>query len=190
MDRHGPVLLGGVLAWTTTGAEEERVADDDADRDGTEAAFDALFLDRWDRMVRRAFLIVRSEATAEEVVQDAFAEVHRRWDRIERHEAYLARAVTTGAIRRADRARRERPLHPADDRPDRAAGGDERLTDRLLVEDLLASLAPSARAIVVLKFFDGLTEAEIADQVGCRPGTVGPTVTRALRRLAQEVERP
>lgn len=143
----------------------------------------ALFLERWDPMVRRAVLIVGSVATAEEVVQDAFTEVHRRWATIVDPAAYLARVVTTGAMRRSRLQRRERPWRPADDvatvdgEPDR-------------FHELLAGLSPRARAIVTLKFHDGLSEREIAEQVGCRPGTVGPTLTRALRRLAEEVEQP
>lgn len=152
------------------------------------AAFDALFLDRWDRMVRRAYLVVGSVATAEEVVQDAFAEVYRRWPDIERHDAYLARVVTTGAIRRSTRANRERPT-VIDEHAGPALVVDGPGPDRVLVGALLDRLDVRARAMVVLKFYDGLTETEIAEQVGCRPGTVGPTITRAIRRMAKEVER-
>lgn len=186
MDSGAPPLLGGVIGWSGSDVEEEPVGPGVAETEQVDDAFDALFLRMWDRMVRRAFLVVRSIESAEEVVQDAFAEVYRRWRSIERHDAYLARAVTTGAIRRAERSDRERPLRAANDRP--TPSGEEAVADRVLVDALLAELNPRARMIVVLRFFDDLTESEIAEQVGCRVGTVGPTITRALRRLAEEVE--
>lgn len=141
------------------------------------AAFDALFLDRWDRMVRRALLIVGSTAAAEDVVQEAFTEVYARWDDIREPAAYLARCVTNGAIRHCGTQARERPFgvapEPSFEDPE---WGD--------VGSALALLTPRARAMVTLKFYGGLSEREIAEEVGCRPGTVGPTVTRALRRMA------
>lgn len=144
---------------------------------GRREAFGALFLDRWDRMVRRAFLIVGSIAAAEDVVQEAFTEVYARWDGIHDPAAYLARCVTNGAVRRSGAQAREEPLgiatEPSVEHPEWGEIG-----------AALAVLTPRARAMVTLKFYDGLSEREIAEEVGCRPGTVGPTVTRALRRMA------
>ncbi len=131
-----------------------------------------------DRLVRLAWLLTSSTETAHDVVQDAFAAAHRRWDTVRDPAAYLRRAVVNGAAqhhrrRHRDLAvlRRHGPAATATD-PD-----DEYLADAI------AALPFRQQAVVVLRFWGGLTEAEIAAAVGCRPGTVGPTLTRALRRL-------
>jgi len=54
------------------------------------------------------------------------------------------------------------------------------------VHGALAALAPRQRAVIVLRYFADLTEAEVADLLGCRVGTVKSTTAKALQRLRQQ----
>lgn len=165
-----------------TPAERPQASDD----------FDAFYLTEWDRLVRRAGLVVRSVPLAEDVVQEVMAEVYRRWDSIADPRAYAFRASVNGAVRAARRAARDHRERDVQE-PDRhvAAMQDESATEEELAHlaDALVVLSPKQRAMVVLKFYDGYLEREIAQIMGCRPGSVGPTITRALRRLRTEVQR-
>ena len=90
--------------------------EDDAALAVAVAAFEALYLLHWDRLVRRAYLVVWSVAAAEDVVQDAFSEVYLRWDTLRDPSAYISRVVVHGAIRRAQLEAREHDLDQAPDR--------------------------------------------------------------------------
>ncbi|HEX7133883.1 MAG TPA: sigma-70 family RNA polymerase sigma factor, partial [Iamia sp.] len=99
--------------------------------------------------------------------------------------AYLRRAVVNGAAQHHRRRHRDQAVmqrHGPDDTT--AAPEDEYLADAI------AALPFRQQAVVVLRFWGGLSEREIAAAVGCRPGTVGPTLTRALRRLRAALDAP
>lgn len=75
--------------------------------------------------------------------------------------------------------RRARP----EPRPEAVAPGAREMLDAL------ARLAPRRRAALVLRFYADLSEADIAEVLGCRPGTVGSMVHRGLRQLGGMIER-
>lgn len=145
------------------------------------AGFDELFAVERVPMTRLAYLLVGSEAVAEEVVQDAFAQVYERWDRLDRPGGYLRTCVVHGA-RRAGK-RRSRELRVVHDRPDAAA-----LDARELL-DALAKLRPAWRAVVVLRFYGDLSQEEVADVLDMKVGTVKSTLHRALGQLREEIVR-
>lgn len=147
---------------------------------GTRAGFDELFTAERVGMTRLAYLLVGSEAVAEEVVQDAFAQVYQRWGRLERPGAYLRTCVVHGA-RRAQR-RRVRDLRVVHDRPEVVDLGARELLDAL------ARLRPSWRAVVVLRFYGDMTQDEIATVLGMRAGTVKSALHRALAQLREEIQ--
>lgn len=149
--------------------------------------FDAFYLAEWDRLVRRVGLVVTSAPHAEDVVQEVMAEVYRRWDTIRDPAAYAFRASVNGAVRAARRVGRELPR--SDRQPDTVGVEDPATVEAEHLRTVLLVLSPRQRAMVVLKYYDGYLEREIAEIVGCRPGSVGPTITRALRRLRFEVTR-
>lgn len=131
-----------------------------------------------DRLVRLAWLLTSSPEVAHDVVHDAFAATHRRWAEVRDPAAYLRRSVVNGAAQHHRRRHRDLVVmrrHGPDDTATRPE--DEYLADAI------AALPFRQQAIVVLRFWGGLSEADIAAAVGCRPGTVGPALTRALRRL-------
>lgn len=145
------------------------------------AGFDDLFAVERVPMTRLAYLLVGSEAVAEEVVQDAFAQVYERWERLERPGGYLRTCVVHGARRAGKRRSRElRVVHPD---PGPAA-----LDARELL-DALARLRPAWRAVVVLRFYGDMTQEEVAEALDMKVGTVKSTLHRALGQLREEIAR-
>lgn len=130
------------------------------------------------RLVEVAYLLTFDWAGAQDIVHDAFAAAIPRWSGIDDPAAYLRRSVTHGAYKAArDRRRRS-------DKHRRAAAGEGDHVDRIdLIIDQIRELPAKERAVVVLRFYVDLPIAEIADQLDMRQGSVGPTLTRALRRL-------
>jgi RNA polymerase sigma factor (sigma-70 family) len=145
-------------------------------RPSTTTDLAALYERDHDRLVRLAFLLTSSSEAAHDVVQDAFAAAGRRWADVREPGAYLRRAVVNGAAQHHRRRHRDLAvMHRHGPGDTSTAPEDEYLA--------IAALPFRQQAVVVLRFWGGLSELEIAAAVGCRPGTVGPTLTRALRRL-------
>lgn len=135
-------------------------------------SFAALYADRFQPMVRLATLLCGRVEVARDVVQDAFVGLHVKWDRVDHPAAYLRRSVVNGCRSRArwERLRRGRAstaVPTTDLQPEE-------------LNDVLALLSARQRAAIVLRFYEQRSEAEIADLLGCRPGTVGSLVSRGL----------
>lgn len=145
--------------------------------------FDELFAREHRPMVRLATLLVGSSHLAEEVVQDAFASVDARWDEIDRPGAYLRTVVVNGSravLRRRELEQRTRDLHVVEQ--------DDHIPTRLLeLRDALDQLSERQRAVIVLRYFVDLPDAEIASTLGCRPSTVRSLARRALHALREEL---
>jgi RNA polymerase sigma-70 factor (sigma-E family) len=164
---------------------DERAAEpsDLEDEPGWELSpsFLALYQESFAPMVRLAVVLTGSEVSAEDLVHDSFIRVHAHWQRVEHPRAYLRRAVVNAcrsARRRAARERTKRPLTLA------PAG--ELDADELF--DALESLPYRQRAALVLQYYEGLTQAEIAGTLGCREGTVASLVHRGLAQLRRVVD--
>jgi RNA polymerase sigma-70 factor (sigma-E family) len=145
------------------------------------ASFDRLYQERYHALVRLAYLMVGDNGVAEEVVQDAFARAHLRWSRLHNPGAYVHVAVLNGArneVRRLVR-RRGKSLPVPDDHVDETS---------VELLDALRVLNGRQRAAVVLRFYEGRSEAEIAELLGVRPGTVKSLIHRALNRLREVIE--
>ena len=138
--------------------------------------FEDLYARESAAMVRVAYLLTSSQAQAEEIVQDAFAQVYERWQRIENPAGYLRTCVVNGARRQL----RRRKLALERERFE-AVGSDAAEPEYLA--DALASLPPKRRAAVVLRYFSDLSEADIAVALGVRPGTVKSMLHRSLADL-------
>jgi len=143
-------------------------------------SFEELFRAQYEPMVRLAYLLTRSRAVAEDLVQDSFVRVRPRLDGLEAPAAYLRRTVTNACYSWHRRRRREQTV-PVDP-PGAADAAPEELWDAL------AGLAPKRRAVLVLRYYLDLSEAEIADTLGVRPGTVKSLCHRALADLRQVIE--
>lgn len=134
-------------------------------------------------MVRLAFLMVGSAPLAEELVQDAFARLLERWDGVEQPAAYLRICVVNGC-RSAHRRRAVERKHAV--YRDAAVAG---VLGADHLQDALAALPVKRRAAIILRYYHDLSEAEIADALGVRPGTVKSLVSRGLAQLREVVER-
>lgn len=157
------------------------VPDDPAgafDRPAT-VTFVDLYTADFARLVRLATLLTGRPEVARDVVQDAFVRLHLKWAAVRNPEAYVQRSVVNGC-----RSHHRRAARDAARQRTATAGSD--VASPLDVDHTfttLAALSHRERAVVVLKFYEQRTEAEIADLVGCRPGSVGPTLHRALAKL-------
>ena len=159
-----------------------------------------LFRDHHGELVRLALLMVGDLPTAEDVVQDVYASLHRRSrdQAVEAPLPYVRAAVLNGCrsvLRRRGIARRVGVLHRADLR-----GGEEALAsaesevilseDRRQVLTALARLPRRRQEVLVLRYYLGLSEAEIAAVLGISAGTVKSTAARALAALARDLGEP
>ncbi|MEN9505383.1 MAG: hypothetical protein RI958_1309 [Actinomycetota bacterium] len=146
-------------------------------------SFDDWFVEAWPTAFRLAAFLTHDTQVGEDIAQDVMVEMSRRWDWIDNPDAYLRRAVTNGSWnwkRRVRTADRKLPLLAV-------SGRDEMRFDHLA--DAVARLPFRQRAVVVLRYYSGLSEAEIADALGCRPGTVKSLASRALAALSKEITR-
>lgn len=148
-------------------------------------AFPAFYDARLERTVRQVSLMVGSVAVAEDIAHDAMVQVYERWDRIDEPGAYLYRCAANGALRWLSRRDRHTDLDEDSGLP--------RLTvvpavQFVEVAELLGRLTDKQRIAVVLRYYEDLSEAEIAAALGCRVGSVGPLLTRARAVLRRELE--
>ena len=129
-----------------------------------------------------AYLLVGDRGHAEDVVQDALTKAHRHWDRLDSPDAYVRRAVVTTAT--SWWRRRWHGERPVDTLPETAAVSDStrHIPDRDALWVEVLRLPPRQRAVVVLRFYEDLSEAATAAALGCSVSTVkSQTSTAALR---------
>ena len=143
-----------------------------------------LYRERYDPMVRLAYLLVGDRSVAEELVQDSFVKVHHHWPDVEHPKAYLRTTVVNSCRSWGRRHTRERDHQQ---RRLEAVPDPELVTDEMW--DILATLPEKQRTAIVLRFYEDLPEAEIAAVLGCRPNTVRTLVHRGLAALRKEVAR-
>ena len=143
-----------------------------------------LYRDHRMRLVRLAILLVDDPATAEDVVQEAFAGLHRHWAGLRDEAAavgYLRTAVVNGSrsvLRRRRTAREYVPPHQVNARSAESLA--MLSAEHQAVVDALATLPPRQREVLVLRYYGGLSEAEIAEGTGITKGTVKSTASRSL----------
>lgn len=133
-------------------------------------------------LVRLAFPLTRDRDAAQDVVQQAFVNAYRRWDTLDAPEAYLRRSVVNRCHSHHRTNKRAGELTVR-------IGAGFTPTDVPLdyILDALATLDTKHRTAVVLRYYLDLSADDIALAMGIRRGSVGPTLTRALRRLRQEL---
>ncbi|MGQ0823599.1 MAG: SigE family RNA polymerase sigma factor [Actinomycetota bacterium] len=134
------------------------------------------------RALRLAALLTQRRDGAEDLVQEAFASVYQRWNRLDQPGPYLRTVIVNAARTRHRRERRERErtvkLGPC--------GATSLHADE--IADALAALPYRQRAVIVLRYYADLSEREIAEALDCRVGTVKSLASRALARLREDIE--
>jgi RNA polymerase sigma factor (sigma-70 family) len=151
----------------------------DTERVAERADFDTFFRATYPRMVRLATMMVGSISAAEDLTQDAYTKLYARFAKVDDPHAYLRTAVVNGcrgSFRKRVISDRFLPLLATD-----AATTDH---DPLL--SILDRLPARQKAAIILKFCDRCSGAEIAQTLGCRPGTVKSLLSRGLDTLRQE----
>ncbi|WP_029138559.1 SigE family RNA polymerase sigma factor [Nakamurella lactea] len=138
-------------------------------------------------MVRLAILLVDDIASAEDVVQEAFAGLYKQWGTLRDTGAaigYLRTAVVNGSRSMLRRRRTARAYVPPDPGTARSAESLAIMSsEHRAVVDAMGELAPRQREVLVLRYYGGLSEAEIAEATGLSKGTVKSTASRAVAKL-------
>ncbi len=146
---------------------------------------------------RAAFLLCGDWHLADDLVQEALAKTFRHWRRVQladSPDAYVRRILVNEVNRHFRRNRRTVPLadvhggghDPADpSQPDASSG----LARRELLLSALLALPERQRATVVLRYLEGMTEADTAATLGCSEGTVKSQAFRALNALSHLISR-
>jgi RNA polymerase sigma-70 factor (sigma-E family) len=152
--------------------------------------FESWLVAREAALQRTAHLLTGDVHSAQDLVQSTLAKLYLGWDRIRRAEnvdAY-ARKVLVNEYRSAWRRPLRRNEHSVELVPDRSAGEAPAYDgSREAVWRFVCSLPPKQRAVVVLRFYEQLTEAEIADLMGISVGTVKSQSSRALASLRAQL---
>ena len=137
---------------------------------------------------RAAYLLTGDHQAAEDLVQETYVVLVRRWQKSGTvdPEAYVRRILYSRFV---DGWRRRRLVELPWGAPPETAGGDEAAatTDRLTLEAALAKLTRRQRAVLVLRFYEDLTEAQAAAVLGVTTNTVKSQSRVALQRLRRLV---
>ena len=137
---------------------------------------------RYPALLRIAYLLTGSAHEAEDLVQASLLKAMRRWDSIDDPLPYVRRIMTNLHISRWRRHRAHELL--ASIVPDRHAQDvTEKIAERQALLDAMRSLPPRTRAVIVLRYWADLSEADTADTLGCSVGSVKSTASRGLARL-------
>ncbi len=173
-----PMLLS---TGNGTGASVDRTSVDRTSRDGDEA-FQRFYRHEHAPAVRLAWMLTGDRSVAEDLAQDAFVRLYRHGGAVDRPAALL-RTILVNVCRSWHRSRQRAQLRLVRHGP---------LPDALdpfarELDDALRRLPYEQRSVVVLRYWLGLTEAEIATTLNCRPGTVKSRHARALRAPRREL---
>jgi RNA polymerase sigma-70 factor (sigma-E family) len=150
--------------------------------------FTAFAQSRWPRLLRLAYGLTGDPWTAEDVTQTTLARVYVSWRRVCRADdpdAYVRRVLINTSNRRF---RRHRVAEEPGDLPEGMTalteqGHAEAVADRAALLAALRGLPRRQRAVVVLRFWEDLTDIQIAAALGCSASTVRSQLARALARL-------
>lgn len=150
-----------------------------------EARFGCFYDEHREWAIRLAWLLTHDATEAEDVVQDAFTRVFERFERLDRPAAYL-RTVLVHRVYERSRTKRREELRLALVHNGSAMSIDGP-TGGLV--DAIAHLTLQQRTAVVLRYWGGLEDADIASTMGIRGGSVRSLLSRATSQLRKEITR-
>lgn len=150
--------------------------------------FEEFVETRYGDLLRIAYLLTGSAHEAEDLVQAALLRTMRGWGRVDDPMAYVRRAMINQHISLWRRHRaRELLTSIVPDRHVRDAA--DRVADRQALYDAMRTLPARTRAVIVLRYWADLPEAEVAAHLGCSVGTVKSRASRGLARLREALGR-
>ena len=161
--------------------------------DDRDTEFAAFFAASWPRLFRTTYAVAGDRQRTEDALQTAFAQAWASWPRVAAADdriAYVRRMAINAALSRHRRpsSRRETVVAVL---PETAQPSGE---DAFLHGDetwrAVQTLPPRQRAVVVLRYYEELSEQEIAEVLGCRPGTVKSQASAALGSLRERLGEP
>jgi RNA polymerase sigma-70 factor (sigma-E family) len=172
---------GATASGETTVAERSTTS--------AEAEFTAYVQERRASLYATAYHLTGDRHAAEDLLQSALFSTYRAWDRISDKSAvggYLRRTMTNLHI--SAWRRRKLNEYPTEELPETVAESDAmRGTElRAVLWQALAKLPESQRTMLVLRYYEGCTDSEIAENLGISVGTVKSSIWRALRRLRED----
>ncbi len=139
----------------------------------------------WPSLYRSAYLLTGNHADAEDIAQQTLMKAYRSWSRVKDSDspaAYVRRILTnTYLSERRPKGRRLEVLTDEPPEPVHSPGGGPE--DRMALWPHVTSLPPRQRAVIVLRYYEELSEQEIAEALGCSRGNVKSTAHHALKAL-------
>jgi RNA polymerase sigma-70 factor (sigma-E family) len=134
-------------------------------------------------LIRVAYVLTGDQHAAEDLLQTALTKAAARWGRIQTSpEAYVRQVMYREQVSGWRRRARHRETTMADV-PDQAAAAEASAETRLGVQQALRALPAGKRAVLVLRYFEDLPEAQVASILGCSVGTVRSQTHKALTQL-------
>ncbi|MBY8881934.1 SigE family RNA polymerase sigma factor [Actinacidiphila acidipaludis] len=178
VDERMPAPVAGETAQRTAGERAE-----------AEAAFTAYVQERRASLYATAYHLTGDRYAAEDLLQSALFSTYRAWDRISDKAAvggYLRRTMTNLHI--SAWRRRKLSEYPTEELPETVGDTDEMggTELRAVLWQALARLPEQQRTMLVLRYYEGRTDPEIADILGISVGTVKSSIWRSLRRMRED----
>ncbi|MBP2325514.1 RNA polymerase sigma-70 factor (sigma-E family) [Kibdelosporangium banguiense] len=152
-------------------------------------AFEEYFESRSRRLRRLAYAMCGDWHLAEDITQNTFIRLYQRWKRVrpETADAYARRILTNVFLSGVPKRKREQAFAAI---PDEVAPQGRNSEERLDIAAALRDLSPSQRAMVVLRFMEDLSIAEVAELMGVAQGTVKSQTSRGVEALRTALEIP
>lgn len=151
-----------------------------------DAEFRGFVVARGSALVRSAYVLTGDQQLAEDLVQTALEKTARHWGSIRfagAAEAYVRRTMYRDQVSFWRRRRVTEDLAALIPEPRRHMEGSDQVEERLDLAQALARLGRRQRTILVLRFYEDLTEREVAEMLGISVGTVKSQTSKALHRL-------
>lgn len=153
------------------------------DEESATSDFSAFYSSHQRQAVQLAWLLTHDAEASEDIAHDAFAALFQRFDSLDQPAAYLRTTIVNRVYERTRRVGRERR------RVELVAAAEPMAADGPTggLADVVAKLALKPRTAIVLRYWAGLTDRELADAMRIRPGTARSMISRALAQLRRDM---
>jgi RNA polymerase sigma-70 factor (sigma-E family) len=153
-------------------------------------AFEEYVLARWSTFHRLAILLTASESASQDLMQTTLEKAYVAWPKIaamESPDAYVRRIMVNSLVSTRRLARNRREFAAAEPPDQAAASREDEVLDHEVLWPLVCALPTRQRAVIVLRYYEDLSEREIADALRCSVGTVKSTAHDAMTALRRGI---